>query len=100
MNYDKVKNELAERLDKALDKNPVLLQWIIDLALDRINNNLSWNYRRELIDLANEIFKERYQPFENAIKELGESADLDALLRITIRLPALEWRPLKVPLRN
>ncbi|TKC55792.1 DNA helicase UvrD [Pedobacter hiemivivus] len=81
MNYDKVKNELAERLDKALDKNPVLLQWIIDLALDRINNNLSWNYRRELIDLANEIFKERYQPFENAIKELGESADLDALFK-------------------
>jgi ATP-dependent helicase/nuclease subunit A len=81
MNYDKVKNELAERLDKALDKNPVLLQWIIDLALDRINNNLSWNYRRELIDLTNEIFKERYQPFENAIKQLGESADLDMLFK-------------------
>jgi ATP-dependent helicase/nuclease subunit A len=81
MNYDKVKNELAERLDKALDKNPVLLQWIIDLALDRINNNLSWNYRRELIDLTNEIFKERYQPFENAIAALGESADLDTLFK-------------------
>ena len=81
MNYDKVKNELAERLDKALDKNPVLLQWIIDLALDRINNNLSWNYRKELIDLTNEIFKERYQPFEQAIKELGEAADLDRLFK-------------------
>lgn len=81
MNYDKVKNELAERLDKALDKNPVLLQWIIDLALDRINNDKSWNYRRELIDLTNEIFKERYQPFENAIKLLGESVDLDMLFK-------------------
>jgi ATP-dependent helicase/nuclease subunit A len=81
MNYEKVKNELAERLDKALDKNPVLLQWIIDLALDRINNDKSWNYRRELIDLTNEIFKERYQPFENAIKLLGESVDLDMLFK-------------------
>lgn len=81
MNYDKVKNELAQRLDKALDKNPILLQWIIDLALDRINNNLSWNYRRELIDLTNEIFKERYQPFEQAIKELGEVTDLDTLFK-------------------
>lgn len=81
MNYDKVKNELAERLDKALDKNPVLLQWIIDLALDRINNNLSWNYRKELIDLTNEIFKERYQPFEKAVKELEEAADLDSLFK-------------------
>lgn len=81
MNYDKVKNELAQRLDKALDKNPILLQWIIDLALDRINNNLSWNYRRELIDLTNEIFKERYQPFEQAIKELGDVTDLDTLFK-------------------
>jgi ATP-dependent helicase/nuclease subunit A len=81
MNYDKVKNELAERLDKALDKNPVLLQWIIDLALDRIQNNLSWNYRRELIELTNEIFKERYQPFEQAIKDLSETTDLDALFK-------------------
>jgi ATP-dependent helicase/nuclease subunit A len=81
MNYDKVKQELAKRLDKALDNNPVLLQWIIDLALDRINNNLGWNYRRELIELANEIFKERYQPFEQAIKQLGESADLDVLFK-------------------
>lgn len=81
MNYDKVKNELAERLDKALDKNPVLLQWIIDLALDRITNNLSWNYKRELIELTGEIFKERYQPFESAIKNLGGSADLDTLFK-------------------
>ncbi|RZM29718.1 MAG: DNA helicase UvrD [Pedobacter sp.] len=81
MNYDKVKNELAERLDKALDKDPVLLQWIIDLALDRINNNLSWNYRRELINLTDEIFKERYQPFEEAIKGLGDAADLDLLFK-------------------
>ncbi|MCD0487156.1 UvrD-helicase domain-containing protein [Pedobacter sp. MC2016-14] len=81
MNYDKVKAELADRLDKALDKNPVLLQWIIDLALDRINNNLSWNYRRELINLTDEIFKERYQPFENAVKLLGEHADIDLLFK-------------------
>ena len=81
MNYDKVKNELAERLDKAMDENPVLLQWIIDLALDRINNNLSWNYRRELINLTDEIFKERYQPFEEAIKGLGDAADLDLLFK-------------------
>lgn len=81
MNYDKVKNELAERLDKALDKNPVLLQWIIDLALDRINNNLSWNYRKELINLTDEIFKERYQPFEEAIKGLGDAAELDLLFK-------------------
>jgi ATP-dependent helicase/nuclease subunit A len=81
MNYDKVKNELAERLDKALDHQPQLLQWIIDLALERINNNTNWNYRRELLDLTSEIFKERYQPFEQAIDALAEVIDLDELFK-------------------
>ncbi len=79
MNFDKVKNDLADRLDQQLDNNPNLLQWIIDLALDRINNNISWNYRTELTDLAGEIFKERYQPFDEAIQNLGQEHDLNQL---------------------
>ncbi|MET3115157.1 ATP-dependent helicase/nuclease subunit A [Pedobacter sp. CG_S7] len=77
MNYDKVKNALADKLDKALDEQPQLLQWIINLAKDRINNNVSWNYRRELLDLTGEIFKERYQPFEKAMENLSLIADMD-----------------------
>lgn len=79
MNFDKVKNELADKLDEQLDNNPNLLQWIIDLALDRISNNISWNYRTELTDLAGEIFKERYQPFDNAIQSLIKEHNLDQL---------------------
>ena len=79
MNFDKVKNDLADRLDQQLDHNPNLLQWIIDLALDRINNNISWNYRTELTDLAGEIFKERYQPFDDAIQNLVQHNDLNEL---------------------
>lgn len=79
MNFDKVKNELADRLDEQLDHNPHLLAWIIDLALDRIDNNISWNYRTELTDLAGEIFKERYQPFDNAIQNLIQHTDLNEL---------------------
>jgi len=79
MNFEKVKNDLADRLDKQLDTNPNLLKWIIDLALDRINNNISWNYRTELTDLAGEIFKERYQPFDSAMQLLGQENDLNEL---------------------
>jgi ATP-dependent helicase/nuclease subunit A len=81
MNYDKVKNELADRLDKALDQQPQLLQWIIDLAKERISNNMGWNYRRELLELTGEIFKERYQPFEKAVDALGEVANIDELFK-------------------
>jgi len=79
MNFDKVKNDLADRLDQQLDTNPNLLKWIIDLALDRISNNISWNYRTELTDLAGEIFKERYQPFDQAMQTLGQENDLNEL---------------------
>lgn len=81
MNFDKVKNDLADRLDKQLDTHPNLLAWIIDLALDRINNNIGWNYRNELTDLAGEIFKERYQPFDNAIQTLVQETDLNELFK-------------------
>ena len=70
MNVDKVKEELASKLNNQLDKKPELLQWIIDLALERIRDNKSWNYRDELLKLSGEIFKERFQPFEMAFRSL------------------------------
>nr|WP_121270154.1 UvrD-helicase domain-containing protein [Pedobacter schmidteae] len=78
MNYDKVKDDLVTKLDEALDHNKQLLQWIIDLAIERINDNKSWNYKAELYNLIGEIFKERFQVFEEAIDALGPDS-IDAL---------------------
>lgn len=76
MNIDKVKENLVERLDKALDKKPALVQWIIDLARERIGDNKSWNYKTELLTLTSEIFKERFADFENALQDIGtDNAD-------------------------
>lgn len=79
MNFEKVKNELADKLDEQLDSNPALLTWIIELAMDRISNNISWNYRAELTELAGELFKERYLPFDQAIQDLVQQTDLNDL---------------------
>lgn len=79
MNFEKVKNELADKLDEQLDTNPALLTWIIELAMDRISNNISWNYRTELTELAGELFKERYLPFDQAIQDLVQQTDLNDL---------------------
>ncbi|KEQ30817.1 DNA helicase UvrD [Pedobacter antarcticus 4BY] len=79
MNFEKVKNELADKLDEQLDTNPALLTWIIELAMDRISNNISWNYRAELTELAGELFKERYLPFDQAIQDLVQQTDLNDL---------------------
>lgn len=80
MNYNKVKDDLVAKLDEALDHNENLLQWIIDLAIERISENKSWNYKTELYSLIGEIFTERFQVFEDAIEALGPE-NIDELFR-------------------
>ncbi|GAA4802717.1 UvrD-helicase domain-containing protein [Olivibacter ginsenosidimutans] len=72
MNLDKVKKDLSVRLNKVLNDRPDLLQWIIRYAREQIEQGKTWNYTHTLLELANELFKERYQPFHDAIKALKE----------------------------
>lgn len=80
MNYDKVKEELVQKLDESLNHNQQLLQWIIDLALERINDNKSWDYKKELISLISEVFKDSYEVFETSVNALGLE-NLDQLFK-------------------
>lgn len=80
MNYNKVKDDLVAKLDEALNHKEQLLQWIIDLAIERISENKSWNYKIELYNLIGEMFTERFQVFEDAIEELGPD-NIDALFK-------------------
>ena len=86
MNLDKVKRELAVKLNEQLERKPELLQWIINLALERIRDNKSWNYRETLLSLSGEIFKESYQPFEKAISELDPDTLFNDLQELTKKL--------------
>lgn len=79
MNTKKVIEEVANRLNDKLTTNPKLLKWVIDLAIDRIENDKTWNYHDDLVKLANEIFKERFQPFDKALQVLLLDKDSDTL---------------------
>ncbi|WP_411275532.1 UvrD-helicase domain-containing protein [Daejeonella sp.] len=72
MNQDKVKDELIKALNLHLEHDPDLLEWVTNLAIDRISDGKDWDYQRVLKDLANEIFKERYYPFQEAMLALGD----------------------------
>jgi ATP-dependent helicase/nuclease subunit A len=89
MNYDKVKDDLVNKLDEALNHNKELLQWIIDLAIERIGDNKSWNYKIELYNLIGEIFSERFQIFETAVEELGLE-NIDELFKKYISITKAE----------
>ncbi len=71
MNQDKVKDELIRALNLHLENDPDLLEWVTNLAIDRISDGKDWDYQRALKDLANEIFKERYYPFQEAMLAMG-----------------------------
>ncbi|OYY03840.1 MAG: hypothetical protein B7Y76_03270, partial [Sphingobacteriia bacterium 35-40-5] len=71
MNQEKVKDELVAALNLQLEKDSELLEWVTGLAIDRINDGYDWDYNRALKELANEIFKERYYPFQEAMQAMG-----------------------------
>lgn len=71
MNQDKVKDELIKALNLHLENDPDLLSWVSSLAIERISDGKDWDYQRALKDLANEIFKERYYPFQEAMLAMG-----------------------------
>lgn len=72
MNQEKVKDELIKALNLHLENDPELLEWVTNLAIDRISDGKDWDYQRALKDLANEIFKERYYPFQEAMLAMGD----------------------------
>lgn len=72
MNHNKVKEDLVEALNLHLENDEELLNWVTNLAIDRISDGNDWNYHRALLDLADEIFKERYSSFDEAMKGLAD----------------------------
>src|SRR5690606_14622365 len=73
MNSDKVKQDLVVRLNKLLNDRDDLLQWVINYARKQIENDRNWNYTTVVKTLADELFKERFHPFDEAISQLSES---------------------------
>ncbi|MDF2479035.1 MAG: hypothetical protein K0S24_4518 [Sphingobacterium sp.] len=67
MNVNKVKNDLTVMLNQLLDERPDLLDWIITYAEKKIAKNENWNYRQQLMGLANVIFSENFQEFDSYI---------------------------------
>lgn len=64
LNTEPVKQDLGDRLIKRLDTDANLRRWIEDLARQRLQDGKNWNFRSDMIDLASQLFKESFEPFE------------------------------------
>lgn len=84
MNTAKVKQDLSVMLNQSLDERPDLLEWIIEYAEQKIARNENWNYRQQLLNLANLIFTENFQEF-NAYLASAKARDVFTLLNQDIQ---------------
>ncbi len=57
----KVTDELTALLYEKLHNDPQLLKWLVDFANFKINEGKNWDFRKEVVEFTNEIFKETFQ---------------------------------------
>ncbi len=72
LNNKAVKEGLADKLFALLDTNHTLRSWITDNAKERISSGRSWDFRNAMLELAEEIFKERFHLFETNMRKLDD----------------------------
>ncbi|MFT4022414.1 MAG: UvrD-helicase domain-containing protein [Flavihumibacter sp.] len=81
LNSELVKKDLAERLYALIDTSPSLLNWLIDLAEERIDAGKSWDFSTTMLELASEIFKERFALFEENLRRIDDPDAVFSRLR-------------------
>lgn len=71
MDQDMVLNEAIDSLLGSLEQpeNSELLGWLIRFAEEKVENGLTMNLRKDMTQLAKELFKESYKVFEKELQE-------------------------------
>lgn len=74
LNTQLVKETLAQRLYELLDEDPALQRWTLDLARQRLEEGKSWDFQQSVLQLADELFKERFLDFEQTTRRFPDPA--------------------------
>ena len=79
MDIDLVLSESIDNLLAGLDKenNGDLLAWLLRFSEDKVEKGESWDLRREIRSLSNELFKEKFKSYSDQIRK--EIEDKEAL---------------------
>ena len=82
MNTDAVKEDLTLRLYNLLDTNEPLRNWVVEMASTRLSEGKSWDFKADMMELAGELFKERFQQFDVAMNTMNESERVAAFYQL------------------
>jgi len=61
LDHRRVLSMAVDRLFQDLGNQQELQRWLIRYAMERMENSLSWDFRREIIQLGEQLFKESFQ---------------------------------------
>ncbi|TFH23379.1 MAG: hypothetical protein E4H10_12245, partial [Bacteroidia bacterium] len=89
LDHRRVLSLAVDSLFQDIGNQPELQKWLIRYAMERMENSLSWDFRREMIQLGEQLFKESFQELflHNDFASLGKS-ELDLFLADLRKLEA------------
>lgn len=85
---------LTEAVDKMIfsledSANKEILSWLLRFSEEKIENGKSWNFKKEVIELGTELFKEKYKQLSGAIRDkLQDKGELRTYIRQLSQLAA------------
>lgn len=73
MDQELVLDDVIKRLLIEIGPNKRLTDWLTDFAISKVEDAKSWDFDRDIRNLAQEIFKEKFKEFEDEIRSLPDS---------------------------
>jgi ATP-dependent helicase/nuclease subunit A len=81
LDQEKVLEELTRMILLDVGKDEALRDWLTKYARSRIQDESSWDFRKDLLNLASEIFKEDFMKFEASLQpKLEDKAFVNTFL--------------------
>ncbi len=88
LDQERVLREAVDLLFHELEKDEQLLSWLTDFAFSKVEEGKSWNFRNEIFNLGQEIFKEEFKQHDHLVFQLLE--DKLYLNQYQVKLSALQ----------
>lgn len=67
LNQNEILSKVVDELLLDIDENSDLRNWLSDLASESIEQGNKWDFKDDILKLANEIFKESYKAFDQEL---------------------------------
>ncbi len=75
LDQSKVLEEVVDKLllDLGKEDNRMLTEWLTRFAEERVEEGKAWDFRRDIKELAAELFKENYKVLEERLQQQGRT---------------------------